>query len=168
MFLDRLREAGVGGLADVRRFPASRRHPHFNRESLEHTLPAAGVAYRWFEALGGRRSATAESSSPNGGLRVAGFRAYADYALTPEFRAALDELVAWAGDLAVAVCCAEALWWQCHRRIIADHLVARGGRVIHLLHGGAEAPHELWDLARLTPDGPTYPPPQPELSLGGR
>ena len=163
-FVARLRSAGITGLADVRRLPASRRHPQFNRSALEELLPPEGIEYRWFEALGGRRSASGASHpSPNQGLRVAGFHAYADYALTAPFRQALDALVEWAGSRRVALCCAEALWWQCHRRIIADHLVARGHVVLHILGEGDFVPHELWEMAQLSPEGPTYPPEQPEL-----
>jgi uncharacterized protein (DUF488 family) len=96
---------------------------------------------------------------------VEGFRAYADYALTAPFREALAELEAWAEGLLVAICCAEALWWQCHRRILADHLVTRGWTVLHVLGDTKIAPHDLWDLARLTPDGPVYPPSQSGLFL---
>lgn len=163
-FVSRLQAAQIRGLADVRRLPASRRHPHFNRSSLEQLLDANDIGYRWFEALGGRRHASAAGEqSPNLGLRAGGFRAYADYALTPPFQAALEDLLGWARGQCVAVCCAEALWWRCHRRIIADHLAARGHAVLHILSDGKVAAHELWELARLTPAGPTYPPPQSEL-----
>lgn len=147
-FLARLRGAGVGALADVRRFPASRRHPHFDRERLASALASAHVEYRWFEALGGRREDSAGAGDANAGLRVAGFRAYADYALTEPFRTALDDFLAWAGTHRVALCCAEALWWRCHRRILADHLVCRGHRVLHVREGPTLEPHRLWSLAR--------------------
>ncbi len=167
-FVERLESASVRGLADVRRFPASPRHPQFDRVALAAGLAASGLEYRWFEALGGRRApAVAGVKSPNGGLRMEGFRGYADYGLTAPFRAALAELQTWAGGLPVAICCAEALWWQCHRRILADHLVARGWTVLHILGDGKSVPHELWDLARLTPEGPVYPPAQPELFPSG-
>lgn len=160
----RLTSAGVRALADVRRFPASRRHPQFNREALAAALADRGIAYRWFEALGGRRVATgAAGESANAGLKVDGFRAYADYALTESFRTALADLETWARDIPVAICCAEALWWQCHRRLLADHLVARGWTVLHILRDGDVARHALWELARLTSEGLVYPPPQPEL-----
>jgi uncharacterized protein (DUF488 family) len=161
----RLTAAGVRALADVRRFPASRRHRQFNREALEAGLTDQGIAYRWVEALGGRRAATRESS--NAGLKVAAFRAYADYALTEPFRAALSDLEAWGRTIPVAICCAEALWWECHRRLLADHLVTRGWTVLHILRDGKLVRHELWDLARLTSSGPVYPPPQSELFQTG-
>jgi uncharacterized protein (DUF488 family) len=163
-FSARLRAASVRGLADVRRFPVSRRHPQFNGGALERALPEQGIEYRWFEALGGRREAgKTKDSSSNTGLQVDGFRRYADYALTEPFRRALEELLGWAVEKRVAICCAEALWWQCHRRIIADHLVARGHVIHHILGEGKVVSHELWDLARLTAEGPTYPPQQPEI-----
>ncbi len=161
-FAARLTSAGVRALADVRRFPASRRHPQFNREAVGAGLADHGIAYRWFEALGGRRAATRDSA--NAGLKVGGFRAYADYALTEPFRTALADLEAWAREIPVAICCAEALWWQCHRRLLADHLIARGWTVLHILGDGKVAKHELWDLARLTSEGPVYPSPQPSSS----
>ena len=156
-------EPGVKGLADVRRFPASRRHPQFGRVALAESLPARGIEYRWFEALGGRRVAGPLAESPNAGLRVDAFRGYADYAFTAPFRDAFADLRGWAESLPVAICCAEALWWQCHRRILADHLVARDWRVLHILSDGRVAPHELWDLARLSDGGVTYPTVQPSL-----
>ena len=162
-FVERLRPEAISGLADVRRFPASRRHPQFDGEALAQGLAAAGVEYRWFEALGGRRSSRGESPATNAGLRVSGFRAYADYALTPPFREALVEILEWARTRRVAVCCAEGVWWQCHRRIISDHLVARGCRVLHVLPAGKIAEHTLWELARITREGVVYPPLQADV-----
>lgn len=163
--VETLSAQGVRRVADVRRYPASRKNPQFNRETLAAFLEARGIEYRWFEELGGRRSGTRESS-PNLGLTSPGFREYADYAGTPEFRAALDALIDWARGQPTAVMCAEALWWRCHRRLIADRLVALGGRVLHVLSGGAVEPHRLWDLARPSGEGLVYPPEQGELSLG--
>lgn len=165
-FLGLLREAGVSGIADVRRYPASRKNPQFNRETLAAFLEARGVAYRWFEELGGRRSTDARATSANLGLENAGFRAYADYTATGTFRAALEELVLWAAERPTAVLCAEALWWRCHRRLIADLWVDRGGNVVHIFSDGKREPHALWDLARREGDGLVYPPEQGELGLG--
>ncbi|HJU86401.1 MAG TPA: DUF488 domain-containing protein [Gemmatimonadota bacterium] len=164
-FVALLQHAGVAGIADVRRYPASRRNPQFNRETLAAFLDARGVGYRWFEELGGRRSGDQRATSPNLGLENAGFRAYADYTATEAFRVALDELVAWAADRPTAVLCAEALWWRCHRRLIADQWVDRGGRVVHIYSDGKMEPHALWDLARREGDGLVYPPEQGELGL---
>ncbi|MGH7565950.1 MAG: DUF488 family protein [Gemmatimonadota bacterium] len=157
---------GVGKLADVRRYPASRRNPQFNREILAVFLDARGVEYRWFEELGGRRGGGPAESSPNLGLESPGFRGYADYAGTEPFRNALDALIAWAHERPTAILCAEALWWRCHRRLIADQLVARDGQVFHILGNGSVEPHRLWDLARPAGDGLVYPPEQGELGLG--
>jgi uncharacterized protein (DUF488 family) len=163
---DRLAEHGIRQVADVRRYPASRRNPQFNRETLDTFLDARGIAYHWLEALGGRRSGGPAAASPNSGLEVDGFRQYADYAGTEPFRTGLGELVAWASGAPTAVLCAEALWWRCHRRLIADRWVAAGGVVLHVLPDGTTERHRLWDLARPAGDGLVYPPEQGELSLG--
>lgn len=140
--------AGVARLVDVRRFPGSRRHPHVARAALAAWLPAAGVAYRWAEALGGRRSPSADSV--NTGLRNASFRAYADHMGTAAFRAAVDVLLADAAAAPTAVLCSESLWWRCHRRLLADHLVlVAGAAVSHLGHDGRLTPHAVTDTARL-------------------
>jgi hypothetical protein len=163
-FVERLKWHAIERVADVRRFPASSRHPHFNKETLERSLEDEGITYRWFEALGGRREPNREKNQGlNLGLRVPGFRAYADYALTPPFEQALGKLVEWGAEQRVVICCAEVLWWRCHRRIISDHLVARGHRVLHIGGACAAEPHALWQLARLTSHGLVYPPPQSDL-----
>lgn len=165
--MNRLRSHRLEQIVDVRRYPASRRHPQFNRETLADVLDARGIRYRWSEALGGRRSGFPARESPNRGLQVAGFRQYADYALTPEFGAALTGLIGWLEEARTAILCAELLWWQCHRRLIADQLVARGGTVYHVRDAAAVERHALWDQARVTPEGIFYPPGQAELDLGG-
>lgn len=164
-FLGLLQDAGVAGIADVRRYPASQRNPQFNRETLAAFLDARGIAYRWFEELGGRRSGATHATSPNLGLENAGFRAYADYTATDVFRSALDRLAAWAAERPAAIMCAEALWWRCHRRLIADQWIDRGGNVFHIHSKGNMEPHRLWDLARREAGGLVYPPEQGELGL---
>lgn len=164
--VERLGAHGVRQVADVRRYPASRKNPQFNRETLAAFLDARGIGYRWFPELGGRRSGVSAESSPNLGLASPGFRQYADYAGTVEFREGLGGLIDWAREQPTAVLCAEALWWRCHRRLIADRLVARGGRVFHVLNAGPAEPHSLWDLARPAGEGLVYPPEQGELRLG--
>jgi len=149
-FLALLAEAGVDAIADVRRFPGSRRHPQYNSEALAHALGAAGIAYRHFPALGGRRGAAVES--PHTLWREPGFRSYADYAETPEFRAGFDALLDWAEGRRAAIMCAEAVWWRCHRRIIADYLLAAGIEVKHILDGKIE-PAKLTPGAEKRPDG---------------
>ena len=150
-----LAEAGVDCVADVRRFPRSRRHPHFNIEALAQALPEAGIAYRHFEALGGRRSGakSATAASPNDLWREAPFRAYADYAATPDFRDALGALRDLAKKQTVAIMCAEAVWWRCHRRIIADYLLAGGADVVHIMDKGKLEPARLTEGAVPRPDG---------------
>lgn len=157
-----LREVGIELLVDVRAFPSSRRHPQFNREALAGWLPAAGIAYRHLPALGGRR--TPAPDSPNGGWRESAFQGYADHMRSPEFRGALGELEAAGREAPTTFMCAEAVWWRCHRRLIADALVARGWRVEHLGIGDGRAVHQLTEFAVVHPDGSlTYPPAQATL-----
>lgn len=164
-FVERLAAYRIERVADVRRFPASRRHPQFNHESLAASLAARGIEVRWFEALGGRRSAARGSVSPNTGIRVAAFRAYADNMASAEFRDAFAELVEWLRGGRAALLCAELLWWRCHRRLLSDLLVARAGAVTHIMGDDATQPHVLWDLAVARNDGLVYPAPQTELGI---
>jgi len=145
-----LAEAGIERLVDVRRFPASRRHPQFGRDALAAALAEAGIAYRHEPDLGGRRPPRPDS--PNTAWRVAAFRGYADHMDSREFRAALERLLAGAAERPTAVMCAEAVPWRCHRRLIADALVARGIAVVHLLAPGRSDPHVLSPDARVLPD----------------
>lgn len=154
-----LREAGVALLADVRRFPGSRRHPHFAREALVESLPALGIAYDWRgEELGGRRSRAPDGSSRHPAWRNAAFAGYADYMDTPPFRTALERLEAQArAGTVLAVMCAETLWWRCHRRLIADALLMHGFEVVHLIGPGNSSAHPLNESARRGDDGyPVY------------
>ena len=146
-FLAVLAAHDISLVADVRRFPASRRLPHFAAGALERSLGEASIAYRWLPSLGGRRST--RKDSPNGGWRVAGFRGYADHTATEEFAEALFELTMLAAGLHTAVMCAEVLWWQCHRRIIADVLVAQDIEVVHIRDAEKSDHHELKPPARL-------------------
>ncbi len=154
-----LEQAGVRVLADVRRFPASRRHPQFDRGSLEKELPRLGFRYLFLgEALGGRRKATLSvAESPNRAWQVDAFRNYADAMTSPEFLAAVGELEAVGRAAPTAYMCAEKPWWKCHRRILSDLLVARGWEVIHLLEPGKRAAHGLSEWARVKDGGVTYP-----------
>ena len=153
-----LKEAGVELLVDVRRFPGSRRHPHFSKEALAVSLPALGIAYEWRgEELGGRRSRKKDGTTRHPAWRNDAFAGYADYTDTQPFRDALEALEKEAAGTAIAVMCAETLWWRCHRRLIADALVARGNEVVHLVQPGKSAPHPLNEFARPGPDGyPVY------------
>ena len=141
-------EAGVELVVDVRAYPGSRRHPHFGRQAMEEWLPAAGVDYLWLPALGGRRRSV--PSSQHVALRNDAFRAYADHMETAGFVAGVDDLLAYAEDRSLAVMCSESVWWRCHRRLLADHLVlVRDVEVHHLMHDGRRTPHQVTAGARL-------------------
>lgn len=129
-------------LVDIRSFPVSRRLPHFNRESLERALPAAGIRYVWMKALGGYRKKIRDDS-PHTALRSRSFRNYADYTLTPEFELAAEELVKLATESRTAYMCAERVWFHCHRMIVSDWLVAHGHTVLHIDDTGPVRPHKL-------------------------
>ena len=158
-----LREASVDLLVDVRSFPRSRRNPQFNTDTLPAALEPHGIAYRHIAPLGGRRG-PASDTSPNGAWREPAFRNYADYALTPEFRAGLDDLLTEASRHRPAIMCAEAVWWQCHRRIITDYLLARGLEVRHIMSHDHIAPASLTPGAQPQADATVlYPPEQQRL-----
>lgn len=152
-FVALLRAFGVQTLVDVRTIPRSRRHPQFNGETLAATLAQAAIAYRPARALGGRRGKQAASGVANDYWRQSGFRNYADYALTPPFRAALADLESLSSMTSTAVMCAEALWWRCHRRIITDYLVADGFAVTHIMGAGKSEPASLTPAAVKVADG---------------
>lgn len=153
-----LRGAGVERVVDVRRAPQSRRMPHFGKAELERSLPDRGIDYVHAPELGGFRRAA--SDSPNGGWRVAAFRGYADYMRTPTFATALARLIAWASERPTAAMCAEALWYRCHRRLIADALTIRGFEVRHIASDGSQTSHELPPFAVVDAAALTYPPSQ--------
>jgi uncharacterized protein (DUF488 family) len=156
-------EAGVDEIVDIRRFPGSRRHPQFGRDAMERWLTERGIGYRWIPALGGRRTPVA--SSPNLGLRNEQFRAYADYMASDAFRRGVAELLVSAGDRGTAVMCAESVWWRCHRRLLADHLVLLDGTPVeHLFHDGRVAVHVPTPEARRVGDHLVYEPVSPRPS----
>lgn len=138
----------IGTLADIRAFPMSRRLPHFNRENLETTLPAAGIQYVWMKALGGYRKKSHEDS-PNIGLRNQSFRNYADYMLTDDFQNAAAELVRLGEHGPTAYMCAERVYFHCHRMLVSDYLVAHGHEVMHIDATGPVKPHKLTAEARM-------------------
>jgi uncharacterized protein (DUF488 family) len=146
-----LTEHEVRTLVDVRRFPGSRRHPHFSRDALAASLAGAGIQYVHEPDLGGRRAARPDS--PHTAWRVEAFRGYADHMETPEFAAALDRLIQRAASETVVILCAEAVPWRCHRRLISDALVARGLQVLHILGPNRADPHELNENAHVLPGG---------------
>lgn len=150
-FIDLLRTHGITRIVDVRRFPGSRRHPHFGSEALRRSLREAGIDYRHAPELGGRRKP--DPASPNRYWRNDSFRAYADYMSTAEFRAALDRLVQDAEAAPTAIMCAEAVPWRCHRNLISDAVVAAGCAVAHVIDGSPPDPHTLNEGARVGDDG---------------
>ncbi|HLW45328.1 MAG TPA: DUF488 domain-containing protein [Acidimicrobiales bacterium] len=147
--------AGVESLVDVRSIPASRRHPQFARAELERWLPEAGVGYRWEQRLGGFRRA--QPDSPNVALRHPSFRGYADYMATPEFDAAMRDVLELARDRRATVMCSETLWWRCHRRLLSDAAVLLfDTAVLHLGHDGRLSPHRLTEGVRRRHDQLVY------------
>jgi uncharacterized protein (DUF488 family) len=153
-FLALLKQAKVDCLIDVRRFPRSRRQPQFNDDALAASLRQAGIGYVHSEALGGRRGKRSDGKpSPNTLWREESFRNYADYAETPEFTRALGEVRAISASHRPAVMCAEALWWQCHRRLITDYLLAAGESVEHIMAPGKIQPAKLTEGAQILAGG---------------
>ena len=150
--LDELVEAlqahSIQTLVDIRSFPMSRRLPHFNSESLEKASLAAGIQYVWMKELGGRRKKSLEDS-PNVALRNDSFRNYADYMLTPEFGRAIAELIKLGEQSRTAYMCAERVYFQCHRMLVSDWLVAHGHEVLHIDDAKPTKPHKLMSEARL-------------------
>jgi uncharacterized protein (DUF488 family) len=154
-FASLLDGAHVGHIVDVRSFPGSRHNPQFGRAEMERWVPHAGLGYVWMRDLGGRRRPVADSKHV--ALRHDAFRAYADYMETPAFLAGVEELLALAGSESIAVMCSESVWWRCHRRLLADHLLLlRGIAVVHLMHDGRLTPHAPTDGVRLADDGLVY------------
>jgi len=147
-FLELLAGQSIELLADVRRFPGSRRLPHFNQENLSPSLARSGIEYVHFPELGGRRRPVL-ANSPNSAWRNASFRGYADFMMTEEFRAGIDRLLKHARQKRTAIMCAEALWWQCHRSMISDYLKAAGHEVIHIMSGTKTEVHPFTSAARI-------------------
>lgn len=161
-FLALLTQHEIQLLADIRRFPGSRKFPHFNRDSLASSLPVAGLDYCWIEALGGRRQKRKSSSSANLGLRNESFRNYADYMPTEPFREGIRQLLEEAGKKRTAFVCSEGLFWRCHRRLVSDYLLGRGIAVQHIMPSGELRPHALTSGVIVVAGEVTYPPPDNE------
>jgi uncharacterized protein (DUF488 family) len=154
-FLSLLEGAGIELLVDVRTAPGSRKHPHFGRDPLEAALAERGIAYEWRgKEMGGWRRPRPDSR--HGAIRSPGFRGYADHMESEEFRGALGEVLAAARRAPTTVMCAESLWWRCHRRMIADAVVAGGHEVRHIMDGGRLEPHRLHPAARIEDGAPVY------------
>ena len=141
----------IAQVADVRTVPKSRHHPHFHTDALARSLPARGVAYVHLPRLGGWRHAAAES--PNGAWRNLSFRGYADYAMGDEFADGLAQLRELAAARRTAMMCSEALWWRCHRRLVADRLVVAGDTVCHISSAGGASAHQFTPFATVEPSG---------------
>lgn len=146
-FLEALAPYGIEVVADVRRFPGSRRLPQFAEPVLRAELESHGLGYEWIPALGGRRRPVPESR--NVGWRHTAFRGYADHVMSEEFEEGLTELLMIAYGLRTVIMCAEVLWWRCHRRIIADVLVALGIEVVDITDATHATPHVLAEPGRL-------------------
>lgn len=156
-----LHEAGVQEVVDIRRLPGSRAHPQFDRDTLCDALAVDGIGYDYAAALGGRRGRDkGVPDDVNALWRNRSFHNYADYALSDAFGLALDALIAAGHQRTSTVMCAEAVWWRCHRRIVADYLLARGETVFHILSPGRIEPAQMTEGARPLPDGKVVYPAQ--------
>jgi uncharacterized protein (DUF488 family) len=154
-FLRLLTAHNVDLLIDVRTIPRSRHNPQFEQLQLSTSLEGAGIAYLHMPELGGLRRPRADSI--NTAWRNASFRGYADYMQTPEFQAAIDRLIDLGSRQSLAIMCAEAVPWRCHRSLVADALVARGLEVRELVSGKSARPHRLTGWARVRDGRVTYP-----------
>jgi uncharacterized protein (DUF488 family) len=146
-FVALLDEYRIQAIADVRRFPGSRRYPHFASEALAESLPAHGIVYQGIPKLGGRRKV--QPDSPNTAWRNASFQGYADFLATAEFAEGLAELLSLATTRRTAMMCAEVVWWRCHRSIVSDVLKLRGIEVIHIVDAKHATVHPYTSAARI-------------------
>ncbi len=160
-FLAMLHAFGIATLVDIRTVPKSRHNPQFGQEALTEALEADGVSYRYMKALGGLRKPWPDS--PNAGWRNESFRGYADHMQTPDFEAALADLIALSQNTRLAIMCAEAVPWRCHRSLVADALSVRGVPVEHIMGVGKSSPHKLTRFAHVEGARITYPPEQAAL-----
>ena len=155
-FISLLKQHAIEALVDIRRFPSSRRLPHFNRPDLAKALGEHSIEYHWLESLGGHRT-KGLAASPNVGIRDLSFRNYADHMLGNEFRQGAHRLLEIADDSRAAIMCAEGSFHQCHRKLASEFLVANGVTVQHILPTGALASHKLSDGAKVQEGEVTYP-----------
>jgi uncharacterized protein (DUF488 family) len=153
-FVELLRSNDIAVIADVRRFPRSRWHPQFNEGALRDALAAEGIDYQWFPALGGRRQPLPDSV--NDAWRNESFRGYADHIASEEFAEGLFELLVIAEGLPTAIMCSEAVWWRCHRSLIADVLRFVGFDVRHIMEGGKTVEHTYTSPAHIERGMLTY------------
>ena len=165
-FVDVLRAGPADLVVDVRTVPKSRRNPQYHQDAIADELAPYQIGYRQIPGLGGLRGKSADvPDSVNGFWENQSFHNYADYALSSEFAEALDELLELSAQRRVAMMCAEAVWWRCHRRIIADYLLARGRAVLHLMGSGRATPAKLTPAAKVAGDRIVYPAPA-EAAMG--
>jgi len=160
-FIALLKTYGIEQLADIRTVPRSRYNPQFNADALAHTLAAEHIEYTPLPGLGGLRHP--RKDSPNAGWRNKSFRGYADYMQTAAFREALDRLIGMSRDKRVAIMCAEAVPWRCHRSLVADALGVRRVLVVEILSEASYRMHKLTPFAHVEGTSITYPPEQPKL-----
>ncbi len=155
IFISLLEDNGIKLLADVRSWPGSKRYPQFNKEALAESLNAHGIRYEHFPGLGGRRKPNPDSR--NTAWRNVSFRGYADYMETKEFHKGVERLLDLARETGpVAIMCAEALWWRCHRSLIADYLKVRGIEVVHIVDANKIEPHPFTSAAHLIDGALSY------------
>ncbi len=155
IFISLLEENGIKLVADVRSLPGSKRYPQFNKEALAKSLRKCGIRYEHFPELGGRRKPGPDSR--NVAWRNASFRGYADYMEAKEFRKGIERLIDLANEAGpVAIMCAEAVWWRCHRALISDYLKARGIEVMHIIDVTRSEPHPYTSAARIVGDTLSY------------
>lgn len=153
-FIGLLRSFDITLAADIRSFPGSRRFPHFNSGNLQEALPGAGIGYMRIPELGGRRKVRPDS--PNTQWRHPAFRGYADYMETSAFREGIEILTAAAHRRRTALMCSEAVWWRCHRSMVADYLKSIGWTVIHIMDTGKGQEHPYTRAARIVEGSLTY------------
>src|SRR5262249_19806852 len=162
-FFSLLPQHHIEALVDIRRFPSSRKFPYFNQTDLSASLQKTGIEYHWLEGLGGRRHNKGDAASLNEGLANEGFRNYADYMLTEQFRESVEQLLEIARSKRTAIMCAESVYWRCHRRLVSDFLFAHGVAVQHIFPSGESRVHELTPGAKIEAGKLTYPAGQKSL-----
>lgn len=149
-----MKGAGARAVVDVRTVPRSRTNPQYNRDTLPEALRALGLGYEHIAALGGLRSRAKDvPPETNAFWQNQSFHNYADYAMGPAFAAGLKQLMQLGSETPCVIMCSEGLWWRCHRRIIADYLIAAGEEVAHILPNGDVKPAEMTEAARPAPGG---------------
>ena len=153
-FIRLLKAHGVDMLVDIRKLPGSNKYPHFNQDELAASLARVGIGYIYLEELGGRRKPSKDSQ--NTAWRNRSFRAYADHMETDEFKRGVDELLGYAREKRVSIMCSEAVWWRCHRALVADYLKAAGVTVCHIMSEAAAKPHPYTSAAKVAGNKLSY------------